>query len=509
MRDMNTAPQSIEQQFQAQPSLAEDRRVQSGCLTFDYARHRIDANNLNKQLDRLNEPTFIKAKHALFTGHSVNTTEGRPALHSLLRANSCEYGAQDLKEKFKKVTEEKQRVYDFVKRIRSGAYPRNSEITDIVNIGIGGSDLGPRMLVNTFGNASSPNIRYHAISNIDPAAWQRLRATLEPEKTLIVLVSKSFKTQETLTNGVLAKQWLESKLSNQTNEHLFAVTANPERAEQFGVQKSHILTLWDWVGGRFSIWSAVSFACMCATGIDVFEHFLHGAEQTDQHFLNSQPAENIPVLMACLTDYYRNEEGLQTHAVIPYAEHLSDLPAYLQQLEMESLGKRVAQDGSSLEIDTGAILWGQSGTNGQHAFHQLLHQGTTAVPVDFILVRRGPLGFEEQQQMLIANCLAQADALAFGEKHADPHQQIPGNKPVSIIGLDALTPDAIGALIATYEHKVFTLGYLWQINAFDQYGVELGKRLCNQYLDCLNGKQATVPPSIMPWIRWVRGESKT
>lgn len=485
-----------------------ERRLVGGGLVFDYARHRLSGDALTIQIERLENSAFDAAKKALFFGESVNTTEQRTALHSLLRARQCPTNDSEILGKYQNIVHEKHRFSDVATRIRAGTYPSDTPITDVVNIGIGGSDLGPRLMVQALDERVSSNIRYHAISNIDPAAWHQLQPTLTAETTLIVLVSKSFKTQETLTNGALAMQWLQSHLGDRTPKHVFGVTASPDRAQQFGIQSDHIFKLWDWVGGRFSLWSAVSFAAVCAIGPETFERFLQGAATMDQHFLSSPPAKNIPVIMACLTDYYRNQEALQSHAVIPYAEKLAHLPAYLQQLEMESLGKRVDRDGRTLETDTGAILWGQAGTNGQHAFHQLLHQGTTAVPADFILIRKGPEGLEHQQKMLVANCLAQADALAFGQTHVNPHQHVPGNKPVSIFGVDALTPEALGALIAAYEHKVFTLGHLWKINPFDQYGVELGKQLCDQYLTCLTDSEAEPPQSIHPWILWACEESE-
>ena len=493
---------TIQQQFIENPTRADDRRLSAAGVTIDYSRHWATDQDLQMSMKTLAQRGFSAAREALFSGGLVNTTEHRAALHMAVRASSHSQMARDLPETMRDVLTERKRCFDLASRIRAGTYPGQRQVTDIVNVGIGGSDLGPRLLVESVSGRDNTQIKYHAISNVDPTAWSRLKLELKPETTLVVLASKSFRTQETLENGKLILSWLTEALDDAAMDHVFAVTASPDNAKKFGLKATQILPIWDWIGGRFSVWSAVGFAALCAIGEEKFQRFLNGAESMDTHFRSAPPEQNIPVIMACLSDYYRNEHGLQSQAIIPYAEALQYLPAYLQQLEMESLGKCVDVNGHPIVGGTSQILWGQSGTNGQHAFHQLLHQGSVISPVDLILVKQGPQGYEAQHNMLLANGLAQAEALAFGRKHNDPHRDIPGNKPNSIIGLEQLTPEALGALIAAYEHKVFTLGLMWNINPFDQFGVELGKDLCTQFLEYLNDPTAIPPQSIATWIKW-------
>lgn len=495
---------SIQQHFEENPQRAAEFRVAAAGLTLDYSRHWITQDQLKAGLSTLEHLGFQAARSAFFEGAIVNPTENRPALHMALRAPTDSYMADHLPEIVRQVHAEQLRMFNLARDIRAGQYPNNRHITDVINVGIGGSDLGPRLLVDSVSDMDTPKLNYHAVSNVDPTSWSRLENSLNPETTIVVLASKSFRTQETLENGKLIFAWLCAALGDSAWSHVFAVTANPDNAASFGVKQDHILKLWDWVGGRFSVWSSVGFAALCTIGPEKFQRFLLGAHLMDEHFRISDPENNIPAIMACLTDFYRNQHQLQTHAVVPYAESLQNLPAYLQQLEMESLGKRVRLDGSNIQAGTSQILWGQAGTNGQHAFHQLLHQGSVVSPVDLILVKHGLSHYRSQHNMLLANGLAQAHALAFGRDHEDPHRRIPGNKPCSIIGIEALIPEAIGALIAAYEHKVFTLGLIWKINPFDQFGVELGKELCDQFLTCLTDTGSKPPEPIAEWINWCR-----
>jgi len=356
----------------------------------------------------------------------------------------------------------------FVGEVRGDA-----RITDVVNIGIGGSDLGPRMLTRALRSFRTTGPRAHFASNIDPADLDATLAGLAPETTLFVVASKTFTTAETLANANRARAWLEAGLvkSADVSRHFAAATANVAGAASLGVPAERVFPMWDWVGGRYSVWSAVGLPLALAVGMDAFEELLGGAADMDAHFRGAPLARNLPVLLALLEVWYVNFFGAQTRAVIPYSEDLRDLPAYLQQLEMESNGKRVDREGNEVDYATAPVVWGASGTNSQHSFHQLLHQGTRLVPVDFLLAQDSPAA-------LAANALAQAAALAFGQAAAGaPHKELPGNRPSSMLLLERLAPRCLGALLAMYEHKVFVEGIVWNLNSFDQWGVEHGKLL--------------------------------
>jgi len=384
----------------------------------------------------------------LLAGKAVNNTENRPAWHTVLRATD----APD------EVKETLQRAQSLAARIR-----QEKRYKRIVNLGTGGSDLGPRLLADALGDGAL-DVRFAA--NVDPKDLARALDGAEPDSTLVVVVSKTFTTQETMANAQAAKAW--------GARNFIAVTANVALAKQLGAQE--IFPMWDWVGGRFSVWSAVGFAAMCAIGPDAFQQFLDGAREVDGHFAQAPLEKNVPVLMALVGAWNVNFLGIPTHAVLPYANALRLLPSYLQQLEMESNGKRVDRDGRSIAYATAPVLFGAEGTVSQHSFHQLLHQGTQLVACDFI-----ELGLEAK---LSANCRAQADALAFGTDDASlpRYRQYPGNRPSSVLIFDKFDARTLGRLIALYEHKVFTQGVVWNINSFDQWGVELGKDLANRIL---------------------------
>jgi glucose-6-phosphate isomerase len=355
----------------------------------------------------------------------------------------------------------------------------DAKITDVVNIGIGGSDLGPRMLTRALRRLHQPRPRVHFVSNVDAADLDATLAGLAPQTTLFIIASKTFTTAETLANATRARAWLEASLggSADLSRHFAATTANVAGASALGVPPGRVFPMWDWVGGRYSVWSAVGLPVALAVGMDAFEELLAGAGAMDAHFRTEPPARNLPVLLALLEVWYVNFFGAQTRAVIPYSEDLRELPAYLQQLEMESNGKRVDRDGSEVDYATAPVVWGAPGTPSQHSFHQLLHQGTRLVPVDFILSREDARA-SATQAALAANALAQAAALAFG--HAAPgasYKALPGNRPSSVLLLERVAPRALGELIATYEHKVFVEGIIWNLNSFDQWGVEHGKTL--------------------------------
>jgi glucose-6-phosphate isomerase len=417
-------------------------------VRLDYSRQRLGAITLRLLARLLDERGFDGWRDAPLSGRTVNDTENRAAWHTALRAGST--APAEVKETLGKVKA-------LAEKIRGGTYKR------VVNLGTGGSDLGPRLLADALGDGKL-DVRF--ASNVDQRDLERALEGAEPANTLFIVVSKTFTTQETMANAMAAKAW--------GAKTFYAITANTKEASSFGA--TEVLPMWDWVGGRFSVWSAVGLAAACAMGAERFEQFLGGAREMDLHFASAEAEKNLPVLMALIGAWNTNFLGCATHAVLPYSNALRLLPMYLQQLEMESNGKRVDREGRTVSYATAPVLWGLEGTVSQHSFHQLLHQGTQVVPVDFI-----DLG---QDEVLTANCLAQADALAFGTEDASlpAYRQYPGNRPSSVLSLEKLAPASLGRLIALYEHKVFVQGVLWNINSFDQWGVELGKEMAKKIL---------------------------
>jgi glucose-6-phosphate isomerase len=418
-------------------------------LRYDYSRQRLGKITLRLLAHLGAERGFPEWREALLAGAEVNSTEGRAAWHTALRSGDS--APREVKEVLS-------RMKDLCGKLRS-----EKPFKRIVNLGTGGSDLGPRLLADALGDGTL-DVRFAA--NVDPRELQRALEQADPASTLVVVASKTFTTQETMANAAAARQW--------GARHFFAITANVDAARAFGAEE--ILPMWDWVGGRFSVWSAVGFAAACALGWKAFEEFLSGGHEVDQHFAKTPIEKNVPVLMALAGVWNTNFLGAPTHVVLPYSHALRLLPAYLQQLEMESNGKRVDREGLVVDYATAPIVWGGEGTVSQHSFHQLLHQGTHVVPADFIDFGLHPV--------VSANLRAQADALAFGtdDPELPPHRQYPGNRPSSIFSFGELTPRNLGRLIALYEHKVFTQGVIWNINSFDQFGVELGKELASKIL---------------------------
>jgi glucose-6-phosphate isomerase len=418
-------------------------------VRYDYSRQRLGALTLRLLAHLAAERGFAEWREALLSGSKINTTENRAAWHTALRAG--ESAPTEVRETLA-------RMKNLVSSLRE-----TQRVKRIVNLGTGGSDLGPRLLADALGDGAL-DVRFAA--NVDPRDLGRALEGAQPATTLFVVASKTFTTQETMANAAAAKEW--------GAKNFFAVTSNVEAAKAFGV--SEILPMWDWVGGRFSVWSAVGFAAACAIGFDAFEEFLRGGREVDGHFAREPLEKNVPALMALIGAWNTNFLASPTHAVLAYSNALRLLPAYLQQLEMESNGKRVDREGRFVDYATVPILWGGEGAVSQHSFHQLLHQGTHVVPADFIDVA--------EDAVLSANLRAQADALALGTDDAGlpPHKQYPGNRPSSILYLDKVNARNLGRLIALYEHKVFTQGVLWNINSFDQFGVELGKELASKIL---------------------------
>jgi len=388
----------------------------------------------------------------------------------------------------------------FTDAIRSGEWTgcTGKPMTDVVNIGIGGSDLGPRLATEALIPFASKSLRCHFVSNIDPSHLLETLAPLSPETTLFIVASKTFTTQETITNAHLARDWLLRQVDDPdaVAKHFVALSTNAEAVSQFGILPENMFEFWDWVGGRYSLWSAIGLPIALSIGMDRFEEMLAGARCMDEHFCTAPLESNMPVIMAMLGVWYNAFFDAHSHAVMPYDQYLRILPAYLQQLDMESNGKSVCRDGTPVDGPTGPIIWGQAGTNGQHAFYQLIHQGTRLIPTDFIMPAQGQHDLNRQHDLLISNCLAQTEALAFGREDsailneleqqgldADaiaallPHKRFAGNRPSNTIMMDELNPFSLGALIALYEHKVFVQGIIWDINSFDQWGVELGKKL--------------------------------
>ena len=487
--------------FTSDPSRHEDFSREAGGLVLDYSKNRLDRTTLKILLELVEAHGLRHRITAMFAGHLINRTEQRAVLHVALRArrdNNLVLAGEKISAQVDAV---KTRMRQMVEGLHSGNWIGFSgkPITDIVNIGIGGSHLGPVLANEALRQDHLGQVEVHFVSNVDGGDIAHHLAGLVPEQTLFIIASKSFTTPETLLNAHTAERWLRDASPTAANlaPHFIAITARPDRAATFGVAPDNVLPMWDWVGGRFSLWSAIGLPIALAIGMTHFEHLLAGAEEMDHHFQTAEWADNLPVLLAMIGIWNTNFLGAETFAVVPYEERLRHLPAYLQQLEMESNGKRVTMDNEAVESHTAPILWGGIGTNVQHAFFQLLHQGTRLVPVDFILPLHNPRSPPGHHDMLVANCLAQAEALMGGRTATSLegqatvvedidlplHRASPGNQPSNLLLFDALTPHTLGALLALYEHKTFVQGVVWEINSFDQWGVELGKELAQTLLD--------------------------
>jgi glucose-6-phosphate isomerase len=498
--------QNISGFFDQNPSRSSQMSVQCGEIFLDYSKNLVSDETWQALLELANQSPLEQHRAAMFSGEKVNTTEGRAVLHGALRA---EIGDQRVAsaavESDQRVTLVKQQLVDVElvsEKIRSGQWlgSTGKAITDVVNIGIGGSDLGPKLACSALQEFAHPDIKLHFISNVDGAEILTTLKKLNPETTLVALASKTFTTHETLLNAKTARNWFAETLgleNAQSTRHFVGLTANRANALAYGIPADQILEFAEWVGGRYSLWSSIGLSIAISIGFEKFVEMLAGAREMDLHFQQAPLAENMPVIMALLGIWYSNFLGAQSTAVIPYCERLLLLPSYLQQLDMESNGKSTTLNGDSIDYQTGAILWGQTGTNGQHAFFQLLHQGTRMVPVDFIAAAVDNLSNEEHHRVLLGNMLAQASALMCGQDAPDgePYRYYPGNKPSNTLLLDTLSPKNFGALIALYEHKVFVQGSIWNINSFDQWGVELGKKMANQLLASDNSGQAELDPS--------------
>ena len=484
----------LSQLIAADPRRVSDYALRVGPIHASFARQRYDAGARRALLALAEDAGVATALRALFDGQDVNASEARPALHTALRGDLGVGGTADAARAA--AIEAQLRMRELAARLRA------SRVTDVINIGIGGSDLGPRLAVDALRDFGDGRFRCHFLGNVDASAVQHLLRGLDPARTAVLMVSKSFGTQETLLNGAIARDWMGS------HERLYAITANVAKATAFGVDAAQILPMWDWVGGRYSLWSAVGFVVQLAIGDDNFEHLLNGAAHMDAHVLSTPLADNLAVWHALTAVWNRNGLGLATQAVFPYDERLGLLPAYLQQLVMESLGKSVRPDGSRTPIATVPTLWGGAGTSSQHSFFQALHQGADTVPADFLGVVTPAHDYAESHDALLAHLLAQTEALANGFPDPDPQKSYPGNRPSTLILLDALTPESLGALVALYEHSVYVQSVIWGINAFDQWGVELGKRIALRLQPAVAGEPdadaAVTDPVTRAWLEEIR-----
>jgi glucose-6-phosphate isomerase len=492
--------------FAEDPDRATKMAVEAGDLYLDYSKHRATEDTVARLVDVARRSRLEEHRDEMFSGRHINTTEDRAVLHVALRMPAGTHLVVDGQDVVADVHEVLGRMGDLSDRIREGDWTgyTGRRIRSVVNIGIGGSDLGPAMAYEALLDYVHPEITCRFVSNIDPVdLWNKIH-DLDPAETLFVVCSKTFTTLETLTNAAAARAWLLQGLGagdDAVAKHFVAVSTNEEGVTKFGIDPANMLGFWDWVGGRYSYDSAIGFAVMVAIGRDGFADMLSGFHAMDQHFVNSPLEANMPVLQGLLNVWYNNFFGSQTHAVLPYNQRLARFPAYLQQLTMESNGKSVRRDGSPVWGQTGEIFWGEPGTNGQHAFYQLIHQGTKLIPADFIGFVDSTHENGDQQDLLMANCFAQTKVLAFGRTAEEvsaegtdpalvPHKVMPGNRPTSTILAPRLTPSVLGQLVALYEHTVFTEGVIWGIDSFDQWGVELGKVMAKQLAPALIDQQA-------------------
>ncbi len=486
------------------PTRAQRFTLEGGGITLDFSKNRITDQTLQLLFQLAHESGVEKQRDAMFAGATVNTTEQRPALHTALRARTADafYTRQ--------IQQEHKKMAAFAEQVRTGQWLGHTgkPIRHIVNVGIGGSDLGPKMVCEALNHLGHEQLSMHFVTNVDGTELQRVLPQIDPETTLVIIVSKTFTTLETLTNARSIRSWLinngvpETKLA----QHCVGVTANAAEAIQFGIAPENVFAMWEWIGGRYSLWSAAGLAIMLLVGPTHFDALLAGARLMDEHFCTAPIERNLPVVLALLGIWYRNFFNFSTQLIAPYAHALRHLPAYLQQLEMESNGKSVDIHGTHINYATAAVLWGEPGTNGQHAFFQMLHQGTTIVPIDFIVALTPEHQYLDHHLRLLANCFAQSEALMRGrtqeeavqlagseKKELTPHLIFAGNRPSNTIVLDALTPSSLGALIALYEHKVFVQATVWNINPFDQWGVELGKTLSKDIEKILATQRASAP----------------
>ncbi len=472
-------------------------------LLFDFSKNLITQDTIDKLLDLASVCELKNWRARMFSGDTINTTEGRAVLHTALRTRDQSpiiIDGQDIIPDIQKTLDRMKSLSEEIKDER--------RYTDIVNIGIGGSDLGSAMAYHALKPYTNRNIKMHFVSNVDSTHLTEVLHQINPEKTLFIITSKTFTTQETMTNAVSAREWMKEKLFKaDVSNHFIAVTQNTNKAKEFGIKDSFIFPIWDWVGGRFSLWSAIGLGLCISVGFDNFRLLLDGASSMDEHFKNADLHKNLPIMLALIGVWNRNFCGHEAISVVPYDEYLSLLPSYMQQLDMESNGKSVSRDNEYTQYHTGPIVTGGTGTNAQHAYFQLLHQGTTTIPCDFIAFAKthNPMG--DHHQKLLSNVIAQSKALMEGRSHQNPHKGFDGNKPNNMILADALTPYNLGMLLALYEHKIFVQGVIWNINSFDQCGVELGKVLARDIMknsDTLMNTMDSSTDGLLSFLRQIK-----
>jgi glucose-6-phosphate isomerase len=503
--------------FVADPARFERFSLQLGDVLLDYSKNLITSETMGLLVRLAEESDVAVWRERMFAGEKINNTENRAVLHVALRNRGNHPVRVDGEDVMPKVNAVIERMGAFAEQVRSGEWRgyTGERITDVVNIGIGGSDLGPQMVVQALKPYRHPCLKMHFISNVDGAHAKETLESLNPETTLFIVSSKTFTTQETMTNAHYAREWFlaQSQAERHIAKHFVAVSTNRNAVAAFGIDPANMFELWDWVGGRYSLWSAIGLAIVLAVGAERFVELLDGAHEMDAHFRHAPLDRNMPVILALLGIWYNNFFGAESQAILPYDHYLRSLPAYLQQADMESNGKSVTRDGKRVDYATGAIVWGGSGINGQHAFYQLLHQGTKMIPADFIVSVTPHTELQAHHDILIANFLAQTEALMRGRTREETqlemgspeggsleggpaqtgqfvrHKVFEGNHPSNAILLQKLTPHTLGMLIALYEHKIFVQGVIWNLNSYDQWGVELGKQLASRILPELHADE--------------------
>ncbi|MCU7934726.1 MAG: glucose-6-phosphate isomerase [Candidatus Thiodiazotropha sp. (ex Dulcina madagascariensis)] len=512
-------PLQMRDLFQEGAERSEQMSIRQCGILLDYSKNRITTRTMKLLLALAQAVDVDGWRRRMFSGERLNITENRAVLHVALRNRSglpIWFDGEDVMPGVNAVLE---KMEAFSESVRSGEWKgfTGKPITDVVNIGIGGSNLGPLMVCEALKHYQKPDLRLHFVSNVDSTHILETVKPLNPETTLFIVASKTFTTQETLTNAHTARDWLLGRLKDETAvaSHFVAISINHEKVSEFGIDIANMFEFWDWVGGRYSLWSAIGLPIALAIGMQRFYELLQGANEMDEHFLHADLSENMPVIMALLGIWYADFAQARTHAILPYDQFLRYLPDYLQQADMESNGKRVTRFGRPVSYPTGPVIWGTAGTDGQHAFYQLIHQGTQMIPCDFIIPVNSHNESGDHHHKLFANCLAQTEALMRGktrteareemeqaglapEKIVDllPHKIFPGNRPTNSLLIDKITPSRLGSLIALYEHKIFVQGVIWRVNSFDQWGVELGKQLAGVILpELLDVNRASIHDS--------------
>lgn len=504
-----TKNQQMRDMFTQDPERAERYWLNVGGINVDFSKNRINDEILANLVELAKQACLPERMKQMFNGEKINKTENRAVLHIALRNRTNSPIEVDGEDVMPQVNSVLRRMGDFSHSVRSGEWVgyTNQVITDVVNIGIGGSDLGPLMMCTALKDFGHPRLNMHFVSNVDGAQLRDTLAKVHPETTLFIIASKTFTTQETITNANTAREWfLREGSEKDIAKHFVAVSTNKKAVAEFGIDTNNMFEFWDWVGGRYSLWSAIGLPIMLYLGEENFVEMLNGAHLMDQHFINTPLEKNLPVLLGLIGVWYINFYGGGSHVIAPYDQHLHRLPKFIQQLDMESNGKQVQMDGTPVPTETGPIIWGETGINGQHAFFQLLHQGTHITPIDLIASLEKRSNLPGHHEILLSNVFAQAEAFMRGktpeEARAElqtqglpedkiealvPHKTFSGNRPTNLILMDKVNPRNMGSLIAMYEHKVFTQGVIWGINSFDQWGVELGKQLAKTILAELTG----------------------